>query len=219
MSEMARRFAVKTEWTDEHVDVLKSKLAEGRSFTEIANAIGSTKSAVSAKAFRLNLSPWTDEATAMLRELWADDNMSAANIANILSKQFGGTFGRNAVLGKVHRLGLPNRNKVVPAKPRRVPTLRRPPRASKRAVVASAPVPDILDAADIPFEQRRSLLELTSKTCKWPVGNPSMPGFFFCGAEPVEGKPYCACHAARAYQKPPARKNLRPFHDTKRRVA
>lgn len=217
MSEIARRFAVKTEWTAEHVNVLKSKLAEGRSFTEIANEIGTTKSAVSAKAFRDNLSLWTDEATAMLRELWADENMSAAHIASALSKQFGGTFGRNAVLGKVHRLGLPNRNKVVPAKPRRVPTLRRPPRASKRAVVVPAPVPDILDA-DIPFGQRRSLLELTSKTCKWPVGNPSMPGFFFCGADPVEGKSYCACHAARAYQKPPARKNLRPFHDIKRRA-
>jgi GcrA cell cycle regulator len=201
MSEMARR--VKIEWADEH--------------TEIANALGTTKSVVSSKAFRLNLSPWTDETTAMLRELWADKNLSAAHIASALSKQFCGTFGRNAVLGKVHRLGLPNRNKVAPEKPRRVPTLRRPPRASKRAVVPPAPPPDILDA-DIPVAQRRSVLELTSKTCRWPVGEPGVD-LFFCGAEPVEGKSYCACHAARAYQKPPARKDLRPFHDTKRRAA
>jgi len=52
--------------------------------------------------------------------------------------------------------------------------------------------------ADVPFAQRRSLIELTASACRWPVGDPSHPDFFFCGAEALQGKPYCAAHGARA---------------------
>jgi hypothetical protein len=54
-----------------------------------------------------------------------------------------------------------------------------------------------IDAA-IPHAQRRSLLELTDDTCRWPVGDPCAADFFFCGAPPLPGKPYCAAHCARA---------------------
>jgi GcrA cell cycle regulator len=53
--------------------------------------------------------------------------------------------------------------------------------------------------ADIPLAQRRSLLDLSSQTCRWPVGDPDHHEvFFFCGAPPLNGKPYCARHCARA---------------------
>jgi hypothetical protein len=42
------------------------------------------------------------------------------------------------------------------------------------------------------------LLELTDDTCRWPVGDPCAADFFFCGAPPLPGKPYCAAHCARA---------------------
>lgn len=38
-------------------------------------------------------------------------------------------------------------------------------------------------------------------SCCWPIGDPGTPGFHFCGAKPLPGKPYCAEHAALAYVK------------------
>lgn len=58
-------------------------------------------------------------------------------------------------------------------------------------------VPPINDA-DIPFGQRKTLLELTNNTCRWPIGEVG-DGLFFCGAQIEEGCPYCPGHAARAY--------------------
>jgi GcrA cell cycle regulator len=52
--------------------------------------------------------------------------------------------------------------------------------------------------AGIPLSQRRSFLELTDDTCRWPVGDPCNADFFFCGAQPLPDKPYCAAHCARA---------------------
>ena len=70
-------------------------------------------------------------------------------------------------------------------------------------VAAAEPyVDDPLTDAGIPFSQRRSLLELSERTCRWPVGDPGSAAFFYCGAEPVAGKPYCAAHCARAYRPP-----------------
>jgi GcrA cell cycle regulator len=44
-----------------------------------------------------------------------------------------------------------------------------------------------------------SLLDLTEKTCKWPIGDPSSVDFFFCGLPSIASKPYCSEHAAVAY--------------------
>jgi hypothetical protein len=59
-------------------------------------------------------------------------------------------------------------------------------------------VDDPLVDADIPPAQRRALLDLDRNTCRWPVGDPAGSAFFFCGAQPLAGKPYCARHCARA---------------------
>ena len=49
-------------------------------------------------------------------------------------------------------------------------------------------------------EERASVLHLTEHTCKWPVGDPGTTDFHFCGARTKTGSPYCATHAAMAYQ-------------------
>jgi GcrA cell cycle regulator len=213
MSEMARRFAVKATWTNEMVEALKVMIAAGKTFTEMASALNVTRGAVASKIYSANLSAhslWTDKVVAALTELWADKEISAAHIANRLSHKFGVVISRNAILGKAHRLGLPSRREASPSKQRRVPTLRKPPAPRKRIVEPRLTAETIVDA-NIPFEQRKTLLELTSKTCRWPVGEPGEPGFFFCGAEPDEDCVYCAAHEVRAYQKPSARRTPRPF--------
>ena len=51
----------------------------------------------------------------------------------------------------------------------------------------------------IPEDQRLSLLQLNEHTCKWPIGDPLTPDFYFCGQHSEEGKPYCEFHSRRAY--------------------
>ena len=66
------------------------------------------------------------------------------------------------------------------------------PPAPPRRLVPAKPSPDIAD--------KTSLLELSDKVCRWPMGHPGEPDFHFCG-EPVNpGFPYCVEHCGRAYQ-------------------
>jgi len=60
---------------------------------------------------------------------------------------------------------------------------------------------------EIPVEQRRTVLQLTSKTCAWPVGDPKLPGFFFCGGETHNEECYCKRHCWAAYRSLSRRKS------------
>jgi GcrA cell cycle regulator len=148
---------------------------------------------------------WTDERVELLKKLWSD-GLSASQIANEL-----GSVTRNAVIGKVHRLGLSGRAKSPssaaprPRKPRTHSMLRvRPAVRGNTALAASyeldlEPEPELLDNI-IPIGQRCTLLELNEGKCRWPIGDPGSPEFFFCGGKPSEGVPYCGYHARVAYQ-------------------
>jgi GcrA cell cycle regulator len=73
------------------------------------------------------------------------------------------------------------------------------------------PEPEMIE---IPVEQRKTLLQLTEKTCHWPIGDPGSGGgdFYFCGGEAAPDLPYCTHHSRIAYQ--PAsdrRRDKRPF--------
>ncbi|HUF88178.1 MAG TPA: GcrA family cell cycle regulator, partial [Thermohalobaculum sp.] len=48
--------------------------------------------------------------------------------------------------------------------------------------------------------KKLDLLELTERTCKWPIGDPAEDEFYFCGLPSVPGKPYCEHHVAVAFQ-------------------
>ena len=160
---------------------------------------------------------WTDERVELLKKLWAD-GLSASQIAAEL-----GGVTRNAVIGKVHRLGLAGRAKSPssaaprPRKPR-APHMLRVARPSIRGNTALMQAfeydieaePAFVDNV-IPLGQRRTLLELTEETCRWPIGDPGQPDFFFCGGQAITGLPYCAYHSRVAYQPPNARRDRRPF--------
>jgi GcrA cell cycle regulator len=53
-------------------------------------------------------------------------------------------------------------------------------------------------------ERGVTLLQLTSRSCRWPIGIPREPGFHFCGAT-VDTAPYCSVHRLVAYRAPPQR--------------
>jgi GcrA cell cycle regulator len=161
---------------------------------------------------------WTDERVETLKKLWAD-GLSASQIAAEL-----GGITRNAVIGKVHRLGLSGRAKSPssaaprPRKPRATSHMLRVSRSSMRGNTALAHAyeldiesePQLIDNV-IPLGQRRSLLELTEDTCRWPIGDPGTADFFFCGGPTITSLPYCAYHSRVAYQPANARRDRRPF--------
>jgi GcrA cell cycle regulator len=150
---------------------------------------------------------WTDERVEVLKKLWLD-GLSASQIA----KQLGGVT-RNAVIGKVHRLGLSGR--AAPSQPARpvfkAPRPARPvsttPSAPRRlaepvaaTVAAAAPAPTAAVPALRPEEPgSATVLTLGAHMCKWPIGDPSTEAFTFCGRRASEG-PYCGEHARVAYQ-------------------
>jgi GcrA cell cycle regulator len=146
---------------------------------------------------------WTDERVELLKKLWSD-GLSASQIAAEL-----GGITRNAVIGKVHRLGLSGRAKSPssaaprPRKARSSGHMIRVQRPSMRGNTALAyeyevePEPEMVE---IPAEQRKTLLQLTEKTCHWPVGDPGSPEFFFCGGDTANDLPYCSYHSRVAYQ-------------------
>ncbi|MBV8095316.1 MAG: GcrA cell cycle regulator [Acetobacteraceae bacterium] len=137
---------------------------------------------------------WTRAAIEMLRGLWTE-GLPTAEIARRLGTS------KNAVVGKAHRLQLPKRNSPIrPAgsgSPRR---RRRPgpvPKLDEIIPLKSVPVPATPRA--IPPPAPRPIR--TEKTpCCWPVGEPGTPGFRFCEALAVSGRPYCQQHCAIAYQ-------------------
>jgi len=205
---------------------------------------------------------WTDERVETLKKMWGE-GQSASQIA----KELGGVT-RNAVIGKVHRLGLSNRAgsgttppppvKPVGAKDRAngKPTLHEegpdpveepeadlpdpveaatveaddnsdaddviPMSAARRAIIpAGQPLPPQPSLNEISPEalakvneiektaRKLTLMELTEKTCKWPVGDPATDNFWFCGLPTQQGKPYCEAHVGVAFQPMSARRDRR----------
>jgi len=174
-------------------------------------------------------SPWTDERIEYVKARW-----SRGVTARQIARELGGGVTKSAVLGKIHRLGIaelsPN---AWPGRWRRGAkngrhifhrTVERPfswirqGQQSLRPVWVIEAKPYVDDPgkdADISLAQRRSLLELASHDCRWPVGDPSTADFFFCGAEVLRGKPYCRAHGERARR--PADDGLRGTSSARRR--
>ena len=185
---------------------------------------------------------WSDERVAILKKMWLEGS-SASEIAKEL-----GNITRNAVIGKVHRLGMSNRDtnnlKSGSSTSNAKKSVRRgrPPKVNKEEKKRGRPhklkdpgdFPGTLDGkekssasygkemrlddskikvvSDLSEEtlqnilkvemksKKISLMELTERTCKWPIGDPATNTFWFCGHESEPGKPYCKTHISIAFQ-------------------
>lgn len=222
---------------------------------------------------------WTEERVETLKRMWAD-GQSASQIAKEL-----GDVTRNAVIGKVHRLGLSNRDEpeaaqpaaaaAAPAPEAEAPRAKAKPAARSRAggkpaaaapaaaapaaepaeaaapaaaeaepepatesaapppvaapanfgrrpiVPAGQPLPPQPSANEISPEalatvrevekkaRKLTLMELTERTCKWPIGDPATEKFWFCGLPSQPGKPYCEAHVGVAFQPMSSRRDRR----------
>ena len=200
---------------------------------------------------------WTEDRVGTLKKLWAE-GQSASQIA----KELGGVT-RNAVIGKVHRLGLSNRNDDTPeatapapevkpaapapaaaAAPKPEPAPEPKPAAAAAPEPRPEPAPETAPAVASNFNRRPivpagqplppqpsaneispealasvrevekrarklTLMELTERTCKWPIGDPATDKFWFCGLPSAPGKPYCEAHVGVAFQPMSARRDRR----------
>jgi GcrA cell cycle regulator len=183
---------------------------------------------------------WTDDRVEILKKMWGE-GQSASQIA----KELGGVT-RNAVIGKVHRLGLSNRagsggNAKTEAKAKPAAKTEAKPKSAtkpetaadaepeaeykpvlpirKQIIPAGQPLPPQPSANEISPEalakvseiekkaKRLTLMELTERTCKWPVGDPATDDFWFCGLPVKTGKPYCEAHVGVAFQPMSARRD------------
>lgn len=105
---------------------------------------------------------WTDERVEIVTKLWSEGLTASA-----IGRRIGVT--KNAIVGKVHRLGLPARQSPI------------------RKPVAE------------PVVEPEPVVELTGPPCHWPIGEPGKNDFRYCGKAALAGKPYCPEHDKRAY--------------------
>jgi GcrA cell cycle regulator len=156
---------------------------------------------------------WTDDRVELLKRLWAE-GYSASQIAG----QLAGGVTRNAVIGKVHRLGLSGRarpqaqHQTTQRRTSPIATSHRPSmrpavigNTALKLEVAQMPfvAPEVeteIVVESVPHGPRVTILTLTEYTCKWPIGDPSKADFHFCGRRSETGMPYCGHHARIAYQ-------------------
>lgn len=168
---------------------------------------------------RHSIMAWDEERVELLKKLWSE-GLSASQIAGRL-----GGVTRNAVIGKVHRLGLSGRattSRIKSVRPRkRASGVVRSPRMKYFGNGSGGSKPDFDGGAGdpmqafshveelvIPLEERVSLVDLKECNCRWPIGDPTHEDFHFCGRNKVPGSPYCEHHANVAFQ--PARSRRRP---------
>lgn len=163
---------------------------------------------------REDKSIWTPEKVEQLKKLWTEDGLTASQIA----QQLGGGITRNAVIGKVHRLGLSGRAKTVSQAPRVARpkqkttthvqrTMSRPINFGATALKMEAEIevdviaqPAVMIPFPAPTNEKVAITELGFRTCRWPIGDPVASDFGFCGAEGSAERPYCPYHCAIAYQ-------------------
>ena len=194
---------------------------------------------------------WTEERVKKLTLLWKSGN-SASKIA----VELGEGVSRNAVIGKIHRLGLSERGSGINPKGTKKsskhqsdniltgnktpidlkfdPNLeqstkrkgkKRGRKPSIKKLINNENISDSISKVNDNFlsesgelevdidqitlanmikieknAKKLSLLELTEKTCKWPIGDPATSEFWFCGHPSEQGKPYCETHVSIAFQ-------------------
>jgi GcrA cell cycle regulator len=146
---------------------------------------------------------WTHEQESTLRELWA-----RGLSAGMIRKEPDFThLTRNAILGKVHRMQLPIRSTKIEDRAPVRNSYRARPKSVKitiwQALEKVYALSDTETGAEVPLAQRKSLIELTDKSCRWPIGHPGTDNFYFCGAETASlsrGQPYCRGHLKAAWR-------------------
>jgi GcrA cell cycle regulator len=153
--------------------------------------------------FHVQPSDWTDERVALLKSLFPQGK-SSSMLAREINERTRSTFTRNAVIGKLGRLGLTRPKEVTKREPRKSRryhgTSNHTGRWHGGPSLPGEPVPPPVIFTE---EHKCSLFDLTNKTCRFPLwdGDAGFSDKWFCGspgANLEEGLPYCPGHTALA---------------------
>jgi len=136
---------------------------------------------------------WTPDRIKILIAHW-EEGLPTSEIGRRLG------VTKNAVVGKVHRLGLKKRQSPIRQS---APGTVQPKKARAKTKVAekSETVVQATPKVTRPSGEVIRLEELTGSMCSWPEGEPGTPDFYFCGEPSIADKPYCEHHCSRAYVK------------------
>lgn len=135
---------------------------------------------------------WNEERVDLLKKLWSE-GLSCS----VMAKQLGGVT-RNAVIGKVHRLGLSGRvttQRMEYRKRARAKKIRTDGRVFA-PTFAREPLPPEPSRPKKLF----TLDSLTDSQCRFPYGDPKTVEFGFCGCEKMPGSSYCPGHHGKVWQ-------------------
>jgi GcrA cell cycle regulator len=200
-------------WTDDRIATLKKMWESGSTASQIADELGGvSRNAVIGKAHRLGLKSRPSPVKAAEKKKAAPKPKPAAK--PVAKKAAPRPAPAPAAPAKPAAQTAPKPDAAIPSQPipNRTPDLpkivsvgpggflrqgpgdQQPPipPAPPRRLVPAKPDPSIAD--------KTSLLDLSDKVCRWPMGHPGEPDFHFCGEAVNPGFPYCVEHCGRAYQ-------------------
>lgn len=179
-------------WTEERVELLKKLWLEGLSASQIAGVLGEgvTRNAVIGKVHRLKLSGRAKPASSAPRVRSAPRPAPRRVASPSVGRSGGGSVSSGSgIAGLMKSRPMSTGGAIHGATALKI---------SEELEVEAYVAPQT-EELYIPEEQRLSLLQLNEHTCKWPIGDPLAPGFYFCGQHSDEGKPYCEFHSRKAY--------------------
>jgi GcrA cell cycle regulator len=135
---------------------------------------------------------WPEERIAQMKNLW-ERGWSAGEVA----AELGNGVTRNAVIGRVHRMGLVRNKKSEP------PPKKPPPAPTPRAPRVAEPRPDLGIEIDTIADTKPdtspfacSIADLRENQCRWVLGKPT--NAVYCGAPTARGS-WCPAHYRRVY--------------------
>ncbi len=212
-------------WTDERIDQLKAMWEKGLTASQIADELGGvSRNAVIGKAHRLGLqsrpSPVkpneAPKKAAPVRKPApeAEAPKPAAPVQH--SAPAPARPAPSVAPAPAQSAAAPSADAPAPAPQPRIISvgpggfLRQGP-GDQQAPIPPAPPRRLVPAKPSPeIAGKTTLLDLTERICKWPMGHPGEPDFHFCGEAVNPGFPYCVEHCGRAYQAQLPRGTRRP---------
>lgn len=210
-------------WTDERVEILKKLWAEGLSASQIAAQLGGvTRNAVIGKVHRLKLSGRGKTTSAAPRAKKATTTATPAaptaapprSTATTASATVTATAQTASVTSATVSSGTTTRVQTQSQTTMRSTTVTKNSGSAALQVeyeveTVTETVTETEDNVVVPIARRLTLMQLTERTCKWPIGDPLHDDFHFCGHESGESSPYCSYHAKLAFQPSSERRRAR----------
>lgn len=135
---------------------------------------------------------WTDEILEYTKDRWLK-GFTATQIAREISEKFQTPFTRNAVIGKVNRMGIQRKDHIKKRNVNGAHVRAAPPAGGKvRIGKRTAPVLPAVIAA--PQGEGVTIMQLTEFTCRAIISHNSDAFARYCGHRTGRGESFCTWH-------------------------